>query len=130
MNPPAGVVLDSLDVSVGEGEVFVPLVDDAVVELIRGGQGARMLPVRIRAIGRAPECLAQSTQVSVGGQLGGFSDYPLRTYVDGPARTTKPHYIVLYVDVTVGTRLTLTVTAGGKSVVRQVWFAARPDGGQ
>lgn len=129
-SPAAGAVVDTLEVDVSEVGAFTPVADDAIVSLVRGGQGGQMLPVRLRITGAAaPACLAQTTQLSLGANLAGFVDAPLSTYADGAARTTKVLYVILYAPIRVGETFTLQTSAGGKTLTRRLWYGPHGDGG-
>ena len=125
---PAGVgaVIEGLELAIGESGAFTPVVDDAVVTLVSGGQGGRMLPIRLRVTGAvAPSCLEQTTQITIAGNMAGFSDAPLTTYADGAARSTKALYIIVYAPSPVGGALVVQTTAGGKTVSRRLWNGQR-----
>jgi len=136
---PSGAAVTTLEIGTGDDSSFVALHDDDVVQLAIGGQGGRMLPVRLR-VGGAPACLMQTTTVSAsdpfsdGGALTPVARdmAPLKTYAQ-PDGTflTKPDYLVLSLFPGPVQPLLVHVDAGGQTATVRVWPDMRVyDGGQ
>jgi hypothetical protein len=138
-NSPASATADALVIGTGDDSTFTPLHDDDVVHLVIGGQGGRMLPVRLQLAGAStPSCIAQTTTVSMPQPAldGGVEQIsrdtaPLNTYVQ-PDGTflTKPDYLVLSLFGAVQNPLLVQVDALGLTTTVRVWIDARVyDGG-
>jgi hypothetical protein len=138
-NQPASATVDAIVIGTGDDSTFTPLHDDDVVHLAVGGQGGRMLPVRLQIAGAAtPACIAQMTTVSfpssdVDGGLEQISrsSAPLNTYPQ-PDGTflTKPDYLILNTFGSAVNPLLVRVDALGITATVRVWVDARVyDGG-
>lgn len=109
----------------GGGDPFTPFTDGQVVELVTGGQGFLMLPVRMKLTGDVPDCLAQSSSLidSDRGDVGHW-EQPLNTYAESDgSRTTKPLYMILG-GATVGDEMVVTVAAGGLTASARLFVHA------
>src|SRR5262249_5904612 len=116
------VAVDTVEIGTGDDDTFTALHDGDPVTLAFGGQGASVMPVRIRLSGAAtPSCLTQSTTVAIGQELLGQSHSPLKTYAqtDGTS-LTKPDYIVLERPPSSTETFAITVAAGQRTVSVQV----------
>jgi hypothetical protein len=120
--PPApgdGASIDAIEIGRADGAVqtFTPLADGDTVTVEIGGQGASMLPIRLRVHGAAaPACLAQTTEVRLDDPpqtLVASETRPIATSdAGGDARTTDAIYLVLDV-LPPDTGVTVTTTADG-----------------
>ncbi len=112
---------------------FVPYKDGDEPNFVLGGQGFAMLPIRIRVGGpNPPACLAQRTVVlDSRGYESGIDNDPRAAYPDGRYRTTGSGDHALYVVLGYGpsTPLELSVTVGGKAVIRTLGGLPPDDGG-
>jgi hypothetical protein len=117
-NPPAGAAIDAIELGTGDGGAFAALHDGDAADVIQGGQGSDMLPVRLRVHGAAaPACLAQSTEIRQGADVLASETRPIATTDAGDGtRTTEPIYLVMGgLAPTPGGTITVTTTAGGQS---------------
>jgi hypothetical protein len=128
----AGLMLSSLEIGPGTNGAFQAWRDGDVVPIVYGGQGGRMITVRVRIRGAAlPACLPQKTTVLLaeGTQLG-YEPSPLVTYAEADgSRTTKPLYVQLFGSFSSGSALIVRVEAGDQSTSRSLYLDALPDGG-
>ena len=87
-----------------QSDPFRGLVDFEIAEVVTGGQGTEMLPLRFRVTGTGADCLTQRTVV-YGCRAGeacpgdrfliGSSDVPLRAYPDAASMATAEHFVLL-----------------------------------
>lgn len=112
----------NLDDLAGQSTPFVPLADGDGVPLIRGGQGATMIGLRLRVTGaQAPDCLMQRTVVTAPtGDKITSSSPPLRTYAQ-PDGTRVTNALWLPADYPM--QFTVDVTAADRSLTRQLHLA-------
>src|SRR5579859_7570843 len=93
-NPQAG---SFATIQIGsDGDPFTAYHDFDQPHIVRGGQGASMMGIRMRVTGsNVPSCLAQITAYDDGGQ--GMSNSPVKTYGESDGSyTTKPLWIPGY----------------------------------
>ena len=129
---PSGGSIDTLELGAatstdlaGGTTAFAPLHDGDGVTLIRGGQGANMLGLKLRISGAsAPTCLGQSTVISdtTGARITSASA-PVATY-DQPdsTRVTKP----IWLPGAYPSTFVVTVMAGGQSLTLHLHLALTP----
>lgn len=136
-DPRAGSV-DTLEIGGANATTFEVLDDDAVIELVFGGQGASMFAVRFRLRGSdVPSCVAQTSALHdcPEGQLGCSNEEwtiaesvtPLRTYEepDG-SRSTDVHYVIISGrDPRYGDSFELRTTVAGISRTIRLWNGAQ-----
>jgi hypothetical protein len=90
--------LSTVELGTADEGTFSPLQSGQAVDLVFGGQGGAMVPVRLRLSGSdVPSCLAHMTEVYYDGQQIASDSVPVHTYEDdGGARSTKAMFLVLF----------------------------------
>lgn len=116
----AGVT--GLEVGIYVNEVFTPISDEDVVDLVYGGQGAAMVPVALRVTGTdLPGCMPQSTTIyDDQNESIGSEDQSIETHVDGAMRATNSLYVILGFSGYEGMRARIESTVGSQTVSRIV----------
>ncbi len=125
----ANGAIATLEVGSGDSGTFQPFTDGQVIEFAHGGQGATMLPIRLRFGGTMlPACVQETSSITAHGTTVASDANPVKTYDAGDGtRTTKAIYLVIGFDEPqAGSIITVTATAGGQTVMRQLQVAGVP----
>ena len=108
--------LSTIELGTVDEGTFIPLQSGQAVDLVFGGQGGAMVPVRLRLSGSdVPSCLAHMTEVYTDGQQIASDNVPVHTYEDDiDTRSTRPMFLVLFAsEPAPGQPLEVRTTIGG-----------------
>lgn len=120
----------TLEIGRGLDDAFVPFSDGDVAEIVTGGQGTDMTPIRLRA-GGGRACVEQSTRVlGPNGVVIGSEGVALRFHEQGDGSfVTNDIWVQLGNWTRVnGSWATIETTIGERTSSRQVWLGEAYDG--